>query len=174
MKEFFMIRDLVKLADKLDSAGLLKEADVLDGILRKLAEVSGDDYIDFLSKVCKAFNAGHPKLRARTGMQDGMLSIVIGGQSKPNYAVVESKTDVGEFKSSANLMSEVKSILSSMKGTSGELASLDIVSSQTMRLEDVDQDDEKPYSVPEGYSVWVLKSNIDNSFLHRAGKALGL
>ena len=170
-----MIRDLVKLADKLDSAGLLKEADVLDSILRKLAEVSGDDYRDLLSKVCKEFNARHPKLRARTGMQNGMLSIVIGGQSKPNYAVVESQTGVGEFRSSADLMSEVKSTLKSIKGTSGgELASLDITSSQAMPLEDVDQDDEKPETVPEGYSVWVLKSNIDNSLLHRAGKALGV
>ena len=46
-----MIRDLVKLADKLDSAGLLKEADVLDGILRKLAEASGDDYKNLLKKI---------------------------------------------------------------------------------------------------------------------------
>lgn len=170
-----MIRDLVKLADKLDSAGLLKEADVLDGILRKLAEASGDDYKNLLEDVCSEFNTRHPRLRARTGMQNGMLSIIIGGQSKPNYAVVESKEDIGEFKSSANLMSEVRSILSSMKGNSGgKLASLDITSSQAMPLEDVGQDDKKPETVPEGYSVWVLKSNIDNSLLHRAGKALGL
>lgn len=183
-----MIRDLVKLADKLDSAGLLKEADVLDGILRKLAEASGEDYKNLLKKVCNEFNAarskdndGNQKIRARTGMQDGMLSIIIGGRSKPNYAVVESKTDIGEFKSSADLMSEVRSILKSIKGTSGgELASLDIISSQTMPLEEVDQDDVPP-SAPEGFSavtdqyhVWVLKSNIDNSLLHRAGKALGV
>ena len=171
-----MIRDLVKLADKLDSAGLLKEADVLDSILRKLAEASGDDYKNLLKDVCKEFNTRHgPRIRARTGMEDGMLSIIIGGQSKPNYAVVESKEDIGEFKSSANLMSEVRSILSSIKGASGgELASLDITSSQAMSLEDVDQDDEKPDTVTEEYRVWVLKSNIDNSLLHRAGKALGL
>lgn len=168
-----MIRDLVKLADKLDGAGLSKEADVLDGMLRKLAELSGEDYRALLAKVCEAFNSKHSKLRARTGMQNGMLSILVGGQSKPNYAVV-GEPGKADFASSAELMTEIKSILRYQKGTHSELAPLDIVSSEVMHLEDVDQDDEKPETVPEGYSVWVLKSNIDDSLLHRAGKALGL
>jgi hypothetical protein len=142
-----------------------------------LAEASGEDYKKLLENVCKAFNSKHSRIgariRVRTGMQNGMLSILVGGQSKPNYAVV-GEPGKAAFASSAELMTEIKSILGYEKGTHSELASLDIISSQIMRLEDVDQDDEKPYSVPEGYSVWVLKSNIDNSFLHRAGKALGL
>ena len=33
-----MIKDLIKLASHLDSKGLLKEADVLDGVISKLAQ----------------------------------------------------------------------------------------------------------------------------------------
>lgn len=174
-----MIRDLVKLADKLDSAGLLKEADVLDGILRKLAksEVTDQDYRNLLSQVCNSFNGAHTNIRARTGRQDGKLAIVIGGTGKPsNYAVVESATSQGAFGSAAELTSDVNSRLDRARGPSPQFASLKIISSEAMNLSYVDQDDEPPTdstgkspgSRTESYSVWVLKTNIDNTTFERA------
>lgn len=174
-----MIRDLVKLADKLDSAGLLKEADILDSILRKLAqsEVTDQDYRNLLSQVCDSFNGAYTNLRARTGRQDGMLAIVIGGTGKPsNYAVVESATSQGEFGSAAELTSDVNSRLDRVRGPSPQFASLKIISSESMSLSEVDQDDEPPMrssdkspeASQEYYSVWVLKTNIENTVSERA------
>jgi hypothetical protein len=39
-----MIKDLVKVATKLDSLGLTKEADVVDALIRKIAETGDDEF----------------------------------------------------------------------------------------------------------------------------------
>jgi hypothetical protein len=39
-----MIKDLVKVATKLDSLGLTKEADIVDGLIRKIAETGDDEF----------------------------------------------------------------------------------------------------------------------------------
>jgi hypothetical protein len=55
-----MLKDLIKLANNLDSKGLTKEADYLDQIINKSAQYGGDDFVD-VSKAPSMYPYGKPK-----------------------------------------------------------------------------------------------------------------
>lgn len=180
-----MLKDLVKVANKLDSIGLTKEADYLDEVITKLAQSVANDenYREVLRAVAKSINDAHQgAIRARSGREDGVLSLIIGGSTKPQYAVVaQDELSAGAYKSPAELSQALNSSLEHEKDRYQALTGIDVsaIKFQTpekMEYDEVDKDDARPESkmsdVP--YMVWVVKTNIENTFGERMKGSVGM
>jgi len=59
-----MKKELIKLANYLNSKGLTKEADIVDRIISKSAQHGGDDFID-VSKTPNMYPYGKPKSKQK-------------------------------------------------------------------------------------------------------------
>jgi hypothetical protein len=176
-----MLKDLVKVANKLDQIGLTKEADYLDEVITKIAQkVANDEYYrELLRAVAKNINDAHgPNIRARSGRQDGFLSLIIGAIYNSNIQVVkEPGAEYSIYDSASDLYNSLSEILKNEKDryyalTGVDVSKLAFQNPQEIRYSDVDKDDAGVSLHPEHqagmyYTVWVIKTNIENTLGER-------
>ena len=62
-----MLKDLVKMASKLDALGLSKEADVIDNLVRKIASRE-DELQSYMSDSCLLYTSPSPRDRQKSRM----------------------------------------------------------------------------------------------------------
>lgn len=184
-----MLKDLIKVANKLDQVGLTKEADYLDELITKLAQEEANPathdnyYRQVLEGVSDRINAKHSGIRARTGREDGTISIIVGGTTKGDKVSVVDNKEVGyssAYPSESEFYSDLQKILEEEKAsyqarTGIDVSDLKLKPPYKLRYEDLDHDDSAPEgdypglkpSYTDAYQVYVVKSNVENTMGER-------